>query len=80
MEILNDSLSDFIKLLRHKHKYSQADMAIKLKISRNTYSNWETNPVKLNLDTLMQIGKVLDEDILIFFNIYVAKSNLKDGR
>ncbi len=72
---LNHELSEYIKLIRFKHKKSQEDMSILLKISRNTYSIWENNPIKLSLDTLIEIGIALDEDILIFFNEYVAKCN-----
>jgi transcriptional regulator with XRE-family HTH domain len=46
-----------------------------LGVSRNTYSKWERNPIYLSLETLLKIGDVLDENILIFFQKYVAKSN-----
>lgn len=72
---LNDSLSEYIRLLRLKNKLSQEDVANKLKVSRYTYSKWESNPVRLDLDKLEKIGNVLDSDIFIFFNEYVAKSN-----
>lgn len=72
---LNDSLSDYIKLIRFKSKKSQEDVAKELNISRNTYSIWENNPVKLKLDTLIEIGTILNNDIIIFFNQYVAECN-----
>lgn len=72
---LNNELSEYIKLIRFKNKKSQEEMANLLNISRNTYSIWENNPIKLSLDTLIEIGTVLNEEILIFFNQYVAKSN-----
>lgn len=72
---LNTELSEYIKLLRFKCKKSQEDMASILKISRNTYSAWEKKPIKLSLDTLIEIGNILEEDILIFFDNYVAKRN-----
>ena len=75
MNNLNQELSDYIKLLRFKSKKSQEEVANELNISRNTYLNWESNPTKLNLDTLDRIGNVLNVDIFIFFNQYVAKSN-----
>ena len=72
---LNDSLSDYIKLIRFKSKKSQKDVAKELNISRNTYSVWEKNPVQLKLDTLIEIGTILNNDIIIFFNQYVAECN-----
>ncbi len=72
---LNDSLSDYIKLIRFKSKKSQEDVAKELNISRNTYSIWENNPVQLKLDTLIEIGTILNNDIIIFFNQYVAECN-----
>ena len=49
-----------------------------LNISRNTYTIWENNPIALSLENILKIGKVLDEDIIIFFKEYVAKSNDKN--
>lgn len=74
---LNQELSEYIKLLRFKAKKSQDEMANSLNISRNTYSIWENNPIKLNLDKLIEIGELLNENILIFFNKYVAKCNMQ---
>lgn len=76
---LNYELSEYIKLIRFKKKKSQEDLANSLRISRNTYSIWENNPIKLSLDTLIEIGIVLDVDMLIFFNQYVAKSNSRNN-
>lgn len=70
---LNHELSEYIKLIRFKNKKSQEEMASLLNVSRNTYSIWENNPVKLSLDTLVMIGASINEDILIFFDEYVAK-------
>ena len=73
---LNHELSEYIKLIRFKNKKSQEDMGNSLKVSRNTYSIWENNPIKLSLDTLIEIGTILETDILIFFNEYVAKCKI----
>ena len=75
MKNLNSELSDYIKLLRFKSKLSQEKVAEKLGVSRNTYSTWENNPIQLDLETLDKIGKILNTDIFIFFNNYVAKCN-----
>ena len=72
---LNNELSEYIKLCRFKKKVSQLDIANKLNISRQAYTNWENNPIKLDLDKLIDIGNAIGEDILIFFNNYIAKSN-----
>ena len=72
---LNNELSEYLKLLRFKHKESQESLAKRLNITRNTYANWENNPISLSLATLIQIGVELNEDIIIFFKDFVAKSN-----
>lgn len=77
-KILNDSLSDYIKLIRFKAQKSQKEVAKELNVSRNTYSIWERNPVQLKLDTLIEIGNILNNDIIIFFNQYVAECNEKN--
>ena len=74
-ETLNADLSDYLKLLRFKKKKSQEEVAKELNITRNTYTNWENNPVSLSLDTLNKLVRFYGENILIFFQQYVAKSN-----
>lgn len=74
-ETVNQELSDFIRLLRLKYRKSQEDMGTLLGVTRNTYSNWEREPIKLSIETLMDIGRVLNEDIFIFFERYIAKCN-----
>lgn len=74
-EKINSELSDYIRLLRLKYRKSQDDMGHLLRVSRNTYSKWERKPIVLSLETLLEIGNVLNEDILIFFKEYVAKRN-----
>jgi transcriptional regulator with XRE-family HTH domain len=76
---INEELSDYIRLLRLKYRKSQEDMGNLLSVSRNTYSKWEKNPIYLSLETLLKIGDVLEENILIFFQDYVAKSNKYNG-
>ena len=78
MENLNSMLSEYIKLERFKSKLSQEETAKKIGISRQAYTNWEINPVKLNLEQLEKIGKALDTNIFIFFDNLVAKSNDKN--
>ena len=71
-EKLNNELSEYLKLCRFKKKLNQEEIAKKLNTTRQTYSQWENNPVKLDLDKLIDIGNVLEENILIFFNNYIA--------
>lgn len=72
---INFELSEYIKLLRFKAKLSQEDLANKLNITRQMYQKWEAEPIKLNLVKLIEIGNACNENILIFFNEYVAKCN-----
>lgn len=71
-EKLNKELSDYLKLIRFKHKESQESIANKLNITRQSYANQENNPIKLDLDKLIDIGNAIGEDILIFFDNYIA--------
>lgn len=74
-QTINQELSDFIRLMRLKYRKSQEDMGNLLGISRNTYAVWERTPIKLSIETLMDIGRVLNEDIFIFFPSCIAKRN-----
>ena len=74
-QTINQELSDFIRLMRLKYRKSQEDMGNLLGISRNTYAIWERTPIKLSIETLMDIGRVLNEDIFIFFFFCIAKRN-----
>lgn len=74
-EQLNTELSEYLKLLRFKKKISQEAISEKLNITRQCYNNWENNPIKLDLSKLIEIGNAIGEDIIIFFDSYIAKSN-----
>ena len=74
-EKINSELSIYLKMMRVKHNLSQEEMANRLSVARNTYSIWESNPIKLDLNQLMTIGDAMEENLLIFFKQYVAKSN-----
>ncbi len=73
---LNTELSEYLKLLRFKKKLNQETIAEKLKVSRQCYTNWENNPIKLDLSQLIEIGEAIGENIIIFFDNYIAKSNI----
>ena len=74
-ETLNQELSDYIRLMRLKYRKSQEDMGILLNVSRNTYSQWEKTPISLSLEKLMDVGRVVNEDIFIFFKKNIAERN-----
>lgn len=80
LEELNNSLSEYFKLLRFKNKISQEEIAKRLGVSRNTYSTWENNPAQLSLETLNNISDKLGNDIIIFFKEYVANSNKSNSK
>lgn len=75
---VNSQLSDYIRLMRQKHKLSQEELATKLNVTRQCYQNWEYNPTKLSLDQLIQIGAILGENILLFFDSLSCKMQQKE--
>ena len=72
---VNSELSNYLKMLRVKNGLSQEAIADKLCITRQCYTSWENNPIKLSLSQLIAIGDAMGEDILNFFNKYIAKCN-----
>lgn len=74
---LNQELSSYLKLLRFKSKVSQEEISKRLGVTRQTYSNWERKPIKLDLEDLVKIGDAIGEDVLIFFDSYVAERNTR---
>jgi transcriptional regulator with XRE-family HTH domain len=74
-EKINNELSEYLKYLRFKNKLSQENVAEKLGITRQAYSLWENNPIKLDLGQLFEVGNAMNENILIFFENYIANCN-----
>ena len=66
-EKINDELTEELKLLRFKSKLSQEDVAKMLKISRNSYNNYENNPLKITLEILLKLSEILGYDLYNFF-------------
>ena len=66
-EKINDELTEELKLLRFKSKLSQEDVAKMLKISRNSYNNYENNPLKITLEFLLKLSEILGYDLYNFF-------------
>lgn len=60
-----------LKSLRCKKLLTQQEVADLLQVSRQTYNNYETNVLKLDLDTLLSILSVLNatqQEAEEFFN------------
>lgn len=64
---IQDELSEHLKLLRFKAKLSQEDVANKLGISRNSYNMYENSPLKMTLEHLLQLSKILESNLFNFF-------------
>ena len=47
---------DRIKLLRHSYNLSQVQLAEKLKVSKQTVSNWENNNILPSVEMLIRIA------------------------
>ena len=47
---------DRIKLLRHSYNLSQVQLAEKLKVSKQTVSNWENNNILPSVEMLINIA------------------------
>ena len=65
--------STIIKSLRTKHGFTQEDMAQRLEISRQTYTNLENNPTKADLEKVYKIFNLLNEPIDDF--LYAVKQD-----
>lgn len=72
---MNEKLSDFIRIKRLIKKHTQQSLADKIGVTRQTYANWEENPIEISISKLLLIQEALEEDILIFFSEYVANCN-----
>ena len=54
-----------IKIARINKNINQVQLAIQMKTSRNTVSNWETGASRPNIDTLRKLSKILDSEFTI---------------
>lgn len=52
-----------IKKLREKKKLTQEEMAVKLDVTRQAVSNWETEKTQPDIETLHRIAQVLDVSV-----------------
>lgn len=54
-----------IKIARINKNINQVQLAIQMKTTRNTISNWETNTSRPNIDTLRKLSTILDCEFTI---------------
>lgn len=52
------SFSDKIRLLRNQNHFSQEDLAVKLAVSRQTISKWESGTTYPEIDKLISISEL----------------------
>lgn len=57
-------LSNYIKDKRIKKRFTQEELATKLKVNRSTYANWEQGLRKIDADMVIKICEILDIDIV----------------
>lgn len=58
-----------LRQIRLMREITQGDMANKLGVHRNTYTNWEENPGKIPVEQAKRISEILQADMNdIFFN------------
>ena len=60
-----------LKAIRVEKDIKQEDVATKLEVSTNTYMSYENDPRNIKLNTLFEIGNILEVDILHIFLNYV---------
>ena len=51
-------LSDYLKQLRKSHYYKQEDIASRLRISRQTYSHYETGRIQPSVKILYKLAQI----------------------
>lgn len=56
------------KVYRRKRGISVKDMASRLAVSRNTYTNYEKGSYEPNFNTLIKISKILNTSIDVLLN------------
>lgn len=66
-----NGFSKKIKAIRVEKEIKQEDVAKKLGISTNTYMSYENDPRNLKIDTLIELGNILDVNILDIFLQYI---------
>lgn len=67
--------------IRKKNRYTQQDMADKLKVARTTYTGYENGNFSPSLEMALEIKKILNykkDDIFLISN--VSKTNKKGAK
>lgn len=70
-----EKIGTSIKLIRESKKLKQLDIAIQLGIEQSTYAKIENNQIKLSVDRLIKIARILDIPISSFFRSAASKAN-----
>lgn len=66
-----DGFSKKLKSIRVEKDIKQEDVANQLNMSTNTYMSYENDPKTIKIDVLVNLGNVLQIDILKIFLEYV---------
>jgi transcriptional regulator with XRE-family HTH domain len=69
-----------IRLIREMRGYSQENVAARLGIAQNTYSNIETNQAKLESSMLVKIAEVLEVSPMDILSSQPAIINLQSNK
>lgn len=68
-----------LKAIRVEKDIKQEDVAKKLNISTNTYMSYENDPGNIKLSTLLDIGNILQVNIINIFLQYIDTKCINDS-
>jgi len=68
---------ELLKCYRKKHGWTQKEVAEKLHVSHNTYSQYETGKRSIDIDMYREITKVLDMDVSVLFQTEEERKKIK---
>lgn len=66
-----------IKSIRLEKDITQDFMATKLNISKNTYMSYENDPANMKMNMFLEIGDILNVDIISIFLQHTATKSSK---
>ena len=61
-------MNHILKKLRKEHRYTQEDLAVKLHVSRQTISNWETGRTTPDIHSIKLLTDIYGSDLLTIFD------------
>lgn len=68
-QIMKEIVSNNLKSARVKNGLLQGEVAERLGVSRQTISNWETDPTNLTLDRFSQLAEIYNCEVSYFFGV-----------